>query len=134
MFSRGTGPYQARSTLSALGQSLHIPLKSSTNCVYSSVDDVALAFINVCQADAKQLKHTLYNIGGYMHKGHEVAARICELIPDAQITFGDIDVYYVFRVDNTRLCEDTGFRLTPMREGIKQNINEVRREKGLPLV
>jgi nucleoside-diphosphate-sugar epimerase len=120
--------------LPALGQPLHIPLKSSTNFVYSSVDDVALAFVNVCQADAKQLKHTLYNIKGYTHKGDEVAARICELIPDARVTFGDIDVYYVFRVDNKRLCEDTGFRLIPMREGIKQNINEVRREKGLPLV
>jgi hypothetical protein len=48
MFSRGTGPIQARSSLPALGQPLHIPLKSSTNFVYSSVDDVvALAFVTI---------------------------------------------------------------------------------------
>jgi len=121
-------------TLPALRQPVHIPLKSSTNFVYSSVDDVAQAFVNVCQAEAKQLQHILYNVGGHTHTGDEVAERIRELIPDARITFGDIDVYYVFRIDNKRLSEDTGFKLTPMREGIKNNINEVRKEKGLPLV
>ena len=121
-------------TLPALGEPLMIPLKSSTNFVYSSVDDVAEAFVTVCRADASQLKHAIYNIGGYTHEGTEVAGRIRELIPDADIKFGDIEVYYVYRLDNTRLREDTGFTLTTMKEGIKENINEVRRKKGLPLV
>ena len=121
-------------TLPALGEPLSIPLKSSTYFPYSSVDDVAQAFVTVCQADSNQLKHTLYNIGGHTHQGTEVADRIKELIPYATINFGDMDIYYVYRIDNTRLREDTGFTLTPMREGLKENINEVRRGKGLPLV
>ncbi len=122
-------------TLPALGQPLLIPLKESTFFVYSSVDDVARAFITVCQAAPGTLKHNLYNIGGFTHSGDEVATRIRELIPDAEITFGDLDVYYVYRLDNSRLREDTGFSLAyDMAEGLKANINETRRREGLPEV
>ena len=121
-------------TLPALGQSLLIPLKSTTMFVYSSVDDVAQAFVTVCRADAAKLTSHIYNIGGYTHQGTEVAARIRELIPGAEIAFGEIEVYYVFRLDNSRLVKDTGFSLTPMREGIRNNINETRKKHGLPLV
>jgi len=122
-------------TLPALGQPLFIPLKESTYFVYSSVDDVARAFITVCSAEPGALKHNLYNIGGFTHRGDEVAARIKELIPDADITFGDLDVYYVFRLDNSRLGEDTGFALEyNMPEGLKANINETREREGLPPV
>jgi UDP-glucose 4-epimerase len=121
-------------TLPALGQPLLIPLKKTTNFVYSSVNDVAQAFVTVCQADAAHLKHGLYNIGGYTHRGDEVEAQIKELIPDAQITWGEIEVYYVYRLDNSRLTQDTGFTLTPMSQGIKDNINEVRQKRSLPLV
>lgn len=121
-------------TLPALGQPLVIPLKSTTKFVYSSVNDVAEAFVKVCRAESSKLKHPVYNIGGYTHEGTEVTDRIKELIPEADITFGDIEVYYVYRLDNSRLREDTGFTLTPMREGILQNINEVREKAGLPLV
>lgn len=122
-------------TLPALGQPLFIPLKESTYFVYSSVDDVAQAFVTACRAEPDSLKHPLYNIGGLTHRGDEVARRILELIPDAEISFGDLDVYYVYRVDNSRLREDTGFTLQyDMEEGIKENINEVRRREGLPEV
>jgi len=122
-------------TLPAKGEPLFIPLKESTYFVYSSVDDVARAFVTACLAEPGTLKHYLYNIGGFTHRGDEVAARIRELLPDADITFGDLDVYYVFRLDNSRLTEDTGFTLAyNMSEGLKANINETRRREGLPEV
>lgn len=122
-------------TYPALGKPLLIPAKSSTQFPYASVDDVAEAFVTVCRADAKKLKHTLYNVGGYAHTGEELESRIKELVPDAAISWGDIELSYVYRIDNTRLCEDTGFSLSyTMREGLREHINEVRRREGLPLV
>lgn len=122
-------------TYPALGMSLHIPAKPSTYFPYASVNDVAQAFVTVCQADTDTLKHNLYNVGGYTHTGEELEKRIKELIPDADISWGDIELSYVYRISNARLHEDTGFTLTAtMRDGLKDHINEVRREEGLPPV
>jgi UDP-glucose 4-epimerase len=122
-------------TYPALGKPLLIPAKSSTKFPYASVDDVAEAFVIVCRSDAKKLKHNLYNVGGYAHSGEELEKRIKELIPDADISWGDIELSYVYMIDNARLCRDTGFKLEyTMREGLKDHINEVRRKEGLPLV
>jgi UDP-glucose 4-epimerase len=123
------------STLPALGQPLFIPPKETSYFVYSSVDDVARAFVTACQAEPGPLKHYVYNIGGHTHRGDEVASRIKELVPDADITFGDLDLYYVYRLDNSRIKQDLGFDLTlSMEDGLKENINETRRKNDLPEV
>lgn len=122
-------------TLPALGEPLFIPLKPTTNFVYSSVDDVARAFVTAARADSGLLKHGLYNIGGFTHRGDEVEARIKELVPDAEVQFGDLEVYYVYRLDNSRIKDDLGFELAyTMEEGIKANMNETRAMNGLPPV
>ena len=68
----------------------------------------------------------------------ELAALVEEFLPDADIRFeneeGGRETSGNFLIDNGRLVEEFGVQYAPLRQRVKEVINDIRREEGLPLV
>lgn len=100
------------------------------------VEDMAEAFARVLMADKP--KHETYNSGGAAISLAELAAMVREFLPDADIRFeaetGGRETSGNFMIDNSRLIEEFGLQYAPLRERVKQVINDIRKDEGLPLV
>jgi nucleoside-diphosphate-sugar epimerase len=120
-------------SLPALGKPVHLPCSADQmyNLVY--VDDVAEALARLCQTP--RLNHSVYFSGGETASIGDLVATTREFLPDAQITLSERPQYlahqYIYRVDASRLREDTGLVARPLREGVLAHINEVRTAAGL---
>jgi hypothetical protein len=58
-----------------------------------------------------------------------------EFLPDADIRFtedkGGRETSGNFMIDNSRLIEEFGLQYAPLRQRVKEVINDIRREEGL---
>jgi nucleoside-diphosphate-sugar epimerase len=80
----------------------------------------------------------VYNSGGTAISLGDLAAMVREFLPDAKITFqhdtGGRESSGNYLIDNTRLVQEFGVQYRPYRERVRQIINEVRKQEGLPAV
>jgi nucleoside-diphosphate-sugar epimerase len=137
-----TGPDKVRGSTdhvqlmvdAARGQPVHLPLKGYMRLLIH-VEDTAEIFARVLLADAP--RHEIYNTGGIAVSLGELADLVREFLPDARITFekeGGREESGNYLVDNSRLCKEFGIELPPLRERVREILNDVRRQEGLPLV
>ncbi|MDA0662256.1 MAG: NAD(P)-dependent oxidoreductase [Proteobacteria bacterium] len=100
------------------------------------VEDMAEVFARVLLSDNP--KHETYNSGGATVSLGELAALVKEFLPDADIRFengsGGRPVSGNFLIDNSKVVEEFGVQYAPLRQRVKEVINDIRREEGLPLV
>ncbi len=119
----------------ARGQVVTFPHGDAMRCVVH-VEDMAAAFARVLLADKP--KHATYNSGGTTLSLAELAGLVREFLPDADIRFeaetGGREISSNFLIDNRRLVEEFGVQYAPLRQRVKEVINDVRAEAGLPPV
>ena len=100
------------------------------------VEDIAEAFARVLMTDKP--KHETYNSGGTTVSLGELAAMVKAYLPDADIQFeqetGGRAASGNFLIDNSRLVEEFGVQYAPLQQRVKEVINDIRRDEGLPLV
>ena len=100
------------------------------------VEDMAEAFARVLMTDKP--KHETYNSGGTTVSLGELAALVREHLPEADIRFenqsGGRAASGNFMIDNSQLVEEFGVQYAPLRQRVKEVINDIRRDEGLPLV
>ncbi len=100
------------------------------------VEDMAEAFARVLLADKP--KHETYNSGGAPISLAELAVLVREFLPDADIRFeaetGGRETSGNFMIDNSRLIEEFGVQYAPLRQRVREVINDIRLGEGLPPV
>ena len=116
-------------------QSVIFPHADAMRCVIH-VEDMAEVFARVLSADKP--KHEIYNSGGAMVSLGELAALVREFLPDADIRFkadtGGREISGNYLIDNTRVIEEFGVQYAPLRQRVKEVINNIRASEGqLPL-
>ena len=137
-----TGPDKARGstdhvqcvTLPASGQPVNFPKKDLMRLPVH-VDDVAEAFVRVTMVDTTH--YPIYNTGGTPISLGDLADLVREFLPDAKISFdsdGGREDSGNFLVDNSRLLQEFELEYPPFRTRVREIINDVRRDAGLPLV
>ena len=98
------------------------------------VSDMAEVFARVTLTDKP--KHETYNSGGITVSLGELAALVKEFLPDADIRFeketGGREKSGSFLIDNSRLIQEFGLQYQPLRDRVKEVINDIRRGEGLP--
>lgn len=119
----------------ARGQSITFPHADRMfNVIH--VEDMAEAFARVLMADKP--KHETYNSGGTTVSLAELAGIVREFLPDADIRFeaetGGREASGNYLINNSRLVEEFGVQYAPLRQRVKEVINDIRRGEGLPLV
>ena len=131
---RGSTDHVQCITLPARGQPIHFPYKSVMRLPIH-VEDIAEAFTRLLMSDSPH--HAIYNSGGTPISIGDLAEMVKEFIPDAQITFADeggLEESGNYLVDNSRLLGEFELEYAPFRSRVREVINDVRREGGLPLV
>jgi nucleoside-diphosphate-sugar epimerase len=100
------------------------------------VEDMAAAFARILLSDKP--KRETYNSGGATVSLGELAALVKEFLPDADIRFeneeGGRAKSGSFLIDNSRLVEEFGVQYAPLRQRVKEVINDIRRDADQPLV
>jgi nucleoside-diphosphate-sugar epimerase len=119
----------------AKGETVSFSHQDTMRCVIH-VEDMAAGFARVLLSDKP--KYETYNSGGTTVSLGELAALVREFLPDADIRFenesGGRDVSGNFMIDNARLVEEFGVQYVPLRQRVKEVINDIRAGEGLPLV
>ena len=131
---RGSTDHVQCVTLPAAGEPVSFPKKDYMRLPVH-VDDVAEAFVRVTLSDSPH--HTLYNTGGIPVSLGDLADIVRRFLPDAQISFesdGGREDSGNYRVDNSRLLGEFELEYPPLETWIRNIINEVRHDNGLPPV
>ena len=131
--TRGSTDHVQLITGAARGEAVHLPKKGQMRLLIH-VDDIAEVFARVLLADAP--RHDIYNSGGVAVSLGELADLVREFLPDAKITFeqeGGREESGNYLVDNSRLRKEFGIEYPPLRARVREIINDVRRQEGLPL-
>lgn len=119
----------------ARGNQVTFPHRDTMRSVIH-VEDMAAVFARILLSDKP--KHETYNSGGATVSLGELAALVKEFLPDADIRFeneeGGRAKSGSFLIDNSRLVEEFGVQYAPLRQRVKEVINDIRQEVGLPLV
>lgn len=119
----------------ARGNAVTFPYADTMRCVIH-VEDMAEIFARVLTADAPG--HETYASGGTTVSIGELAALVKEFLPDADIRFeketGGRELSGNFLIDNSRVVQEFGVQFAPLRQRVKEVINDIRRDEGLPLV
>ena len=130
---RGSTDHVQLITGAARGEAIHLPKKGQMRLLIH-VDDIAEVFARVLLADAP--RHDIYNSGGVAVSLGALADLVREFLPDAKITFeqeGGREESGNYLVDNSRLRKEFGIEYPPLRARVRDIINDVRRQEGLPL-
>lgn len=119
-------------SMPAVGKPVALPFhpEDRSSMIYAA--DAAEIFVRVALSD--RLSYRVYNSGGHTANVREMADIVRSFIPDALITMGDSVMRHVSLVDNSRMLEDLGYELPPLRIGVLEHINEARAEAGLPAI
>lgn len=138
-----TGPDKVRGSVDhvniitepARGNAITFPFKDAMRCPIH-VDDIAEVFARVLLTERPTQR--IYNSGGITTSLGEIADIVRSYLPDAKINFekesGGKDASGNYMIDNSRLVSEFGVQYRPYRERVLQIINDIRRDKGLPLV
>jgi nucleoside-diphosphate-sugar epimerase len=119
----------------ARGASVTFSHRDTMRCVIH-VEDMAEVFSRVILTDRPEFE--IYNSGGTTVSLGELAALVTEFLPDADIRFeneeGGRATSGNFLIDNSRVVKEFGVQYAPLRQRVKEVINDIRRDEGLPLV
>ena len=137
-----TGPDKVRGSVdhvqimsdAARGKAVHLPQKGLMRLLVH-VEDMAEIFMRVLLAEAP--RHSIYNSGGIPISLGELADMVKGFLPDAKITFdkeGGREDSGNYLVDWSRLAKEFGIEYPPLRTRVREIVNDIRREEGLPLV
>jgi len=129
---RGSTDHVQLITTAARGAPVHLPKKGYMRLLIH-VEDIAEVFARVLLADAPQ--YPIYNSGGIPISLGELADLVREILPDAKITFGQEggrEESGNYLVDNSRLRKEFGIEYPPLRTRVREIVNDVRRQEGLP--
>ena len=131
---RGSTDHVQCVTLPAAGEAVGFPKKDLMRLPVH-VDDVAEAFVRVAMVDNSH--YPIYNTGGTPISLGDLADMVREFLPDAEISFdadGGREDSGNFLVDNSRLLQEFELEYPPLRTRVRDIINDVREDAGLPLV
>ena len=131
---RGSTDHVQCVTLPASGEPAHFP-KSGFMRLPVHVEDVAEAFVRVTLADSSH--HPVYNTGGTPISLGDLADMVRGYLPDANISFdadGGREESGNYLVDNSRLLGEFELEYPPLTSRVRDIINDVRRDNGLPPV
>lgn len=132
---RGSMNHVQCQVLPARDQPVRFPYRD-TMTLPLHVEDIAEVFVRVTLAE--RTAHSIYNSGGHATSLGELADRVREFLPDAEISFdadsGGRDGSGLFLMDNSRLIEEFELEYAPFQQRVLETINEVRRTEGLPEV
>ena len=116
----------------ARGQSVTFPHADTMRCVIH-VEDMAEVFARVVLTDKP--KYETYNSGGAMVSLAELAAQVREFLPEADIRFeaetGGRAISGNYLIDNSRIIEEFSVQYAPLRQRVKEVINDIRASEGL---
>jgi nucleoside-diphosphate-sugar epimerase len=138
-----TGPDKVRGSVDhvncitrpARNEAVEFPFADAMRCPIH-VDDIAEVFVRVLMADKPAQQ--IYNSGGQAISMGDLADIVRGLLPDARISFGKAtggkESSGNYLIDNTRLVSEFGVQYRPFRDRVRQIINVVRQEQGLPPV
>jgi nucleoside-diphosphate-sugar epimerase len=122
----------------ALGMPGKVPAARDNVLGWTYVDDAARAIILACKS--LKPKTLSFSVRGTIHSVGEIADYVKELIPQADIMLLPLErskshLIMTCKYDTQRIEEELGFQIQwSMKQGIKETINMIRNDKGLPLV
>jgi UDP-glucose 4-epimerase len=122
----------------ALGKPGKVPAAADNILGWTYVDDAARAILLAARAAKSQTRS--FSVRGNIHSIQEIVYYVKELIPDASISLLSLErsqshLIMTCKYDTTRIEEELGFHTRwTMKQGIRETINMVRRENGLPPV
>ncbi len=122
----------------ALGKPGKIPAARDNVLGWTYVDDAAHAIVLACKSG--KTKTRSFSVRGAIHSVGEIIDYVKELIPDANVSVLSLEksqshLIMTCKYDMSRIEEELGFKLQwTMKQGVKETINMVRRDKGLPTV
>ena len=120
-------------SLPAIGQPVSMPFHQDEPSPMIHAEDAAEIFVRAALAGT--LNHRVYISGGSLATIKDMADTVRSIIPDANITTGDQAVPHVYLVDNSRMLADIGYEIAPLRQRVRDHINDARAEAGLePIV
>jgi nucleoside-diphosphate-sugar epimerase len=119
----------------ALGKPGRVPAAGDNVLGWTYVEDAVRAIILASKAEKTRTRS--FSVRGNIHSVKEIADYVKELVPEAEIALLPLEkskshLIMTCKYDMTRIQEELGFSLKwTMKEGIKDTINLVRKEKGL---
>jgi nucleoside-diphosphate-sugar epimerase len=130
------GPLRAKGATSWLtdiiqlplsGQTIDIPVGADETTNFCFVDDCAEAFVRCCQYKGDKLPHPIYYIGGFKASIRELMEEVKKHIPEAEARYHGKPIYYIDRIDNSRIGEDLGFKPKyDLAPGVKEQVSRQR--------
>jgi nucleoside-diphosphate-sugar epimerase len=119
----------------ALGKPGKVPAARDNILGWTYVDDASRAIVSACKAPRTQ--NRAFSVRGMIHSVGEIINYVTELIPEAEISVLSLEksqshLIMTCKYDMTAIEEELGFRLQwTMKQGIKETINMIRRDKSL---
>ena len=120
----------------ATGKPGKVPAAGDNVLGWTYVDDAAAAIVTACKVQNPPSK--AYSVRGEIRTVQEIADYVAGLVPTADITLLALEksashTIMTCKYDMTRIEEDLGYHPQwTMHQGIKETMNEARREQGLP--
>jgi nucleoside-diphosphate-sugar epimerase len=110
-----------------IGEIVDIPAGPDETTNFCFVDDCAEAFIRCCQYKGDRLPHAVYYIGGFKASIKQLMEEVKKHIPEAEARYGGKPIYYIDKIDNSRICEDLGFKLKyDLGAGVREQVSRQR--------
>lgn len=110
----------------AKGETVSFPYKDNMYCLIH-VEDTAEIFEKVTLADSP--KYAIYNSGGETVSLGGLADMVRGFVPEADIRFdkeeGGKEKSFIYMMDNTRLSKEFDVNLPPLKDRVKEMIEEV---------
>jgi len=121
-------------SLPAVGKPVTLPFPAETRDCWLYKDDCAEQLVRL--ALKPEIAHLAYNNGGESVTAAELAERIRQWLPEAEIHFeaSKPPTPLVDNTDGSRLAAEIGFRPQPLVEGVRRHINQARAEAGLEAI
>jgi nucleoside-diphosphate-sugar epimerase len=113
--------------LPLMGQTVDIPVGPDETTNLCFVDDCAEAFVRCCQYKGDRLPHPIYYVGGFKASMRELMDEVEKNIPEAKARYHGKPIYYIDRIDNSRIVQDVGFKLKyDLAAGVKEQVSRQR--------
>jgi nucleoside-diphosphate-sugar epimerase len=118
----------------AIGNPVQLPFPSDNRDCWIYVDDCAEQLVRLSLKP--KLNYLAYNSGGQSIRAGELASLVRFWLPEAKISFDEDAAHtpLVDDLDGSRLRDEIGFTLRPLRDGVLAHINEARQAASLPLL
>jgi nucleoside-diphosphate-sugar epimerase len=122
----------------ALGKSGKVPAARDNVLGWTYVDDAARAIVLASQSTMTKTRS--FSVRGNIHTVGEISDYVKVLLPQAEVTMLALEksksnLIMTCKYDMSRIEEELGFHLQwSMPQGIKETINMIRLDKGLPAV